>query len=76
MARGKGFTKLIDIHDQAPRLHAALEKYLGAHRIDFIRAHFKGDGFMRYSVQRTDLCCAQAGLPALRALAQRPPEVS
>jgi hypothetical protein len=70
---GKGFTKLIDIHDQADRLHKALEKYLEAHAIPWRKQHFKSDGFVRYQVQTKDLCCAQAVLPALRELAARPP---
>ena len=65
----KGYTKLIDIHDQALRLHRALEKCLAAHSIEFRVRRFRGDGFVRYSVQQADLCCAQSVLPALRALA-------
>lgn len=63
------FSKLIDIHDQAERLHTALEKYLKAHKIEFRRAHWRSDGFVRYSVRERDLCCARAVLPALRELA-------
>jgi hypothetical protein len=73
--RGKGFTKLIDIHDQAERLHRALERYLAEHGIVCRVQRFKADGFVRYQVQQKDLCCAQAGLPALRELAGCPPEV-
>lgn len=68
------FMKLIDIHDQAERLHKALEKFLEAHSILWKRQHFKNDGFFRYLVRRQDLCCAQAVLPALRDLAARPPK--
>jgi len=64
------FTKLIDIHDQAVRLHQALEKYLAAHRIEWRVRRFAGDGFVRYAVRPADLCCAQAVLPALRELAE------
>ena len=72
-ATDKGFVKLIDIHDQAERLHRALEKYLDAHLIRYRVQRFAGDGFVRYRVQRVNLCCAQAGLPALRALAEMRP---
>jgi len=68
----KGFTKLIDIHDQAYRLHAALEKYLTAHDIPFRKRLYRADGLLRYSVEPVNLCCAQAGLPALRQLAGVP----
>ncbi len=68
MSRSKGFTKLIDIHDQASRLHTALEKYLNAHDIPY-RRHL-GDGFIRYSVERVNLCCAQAVIPALEDMAK------
>lgn len=74
MSNRKGFTKLIDIHDQAERLHVALEKYLKAHTIEFRRTHFKGDGFIRFSVQWSNLCCARAVLPALYDLAKRAPK--
>jgi hypothetical protein len=72
MNTNKGFTKLIDIHDQSERLHRVMEKYLTQHGIPFRKARFFGDGFIRYSVEPVNLCCAQAVIPALRELASRP----
>jgi hypothetical protein len=51
----KGFTKLIDINDEAHRQLEALEKYLYAHSIAFRKKRFFSAGFVRYSVQRSDL---------------------
>jgi hypothetical protein len=64
----KGFTKLVDIGGpDAGRLHMVLERWLTEHRIPFRRTRFRGEGFVRYSVERENLCCAQAVIPALWA---------
>ena len=70
--------KLIDLDERSTRQHAALEAFLREHEIVFTRyispaptidARFPECGYRRYQVFANNLCCAQAVLPAIAALA-------
>jgi hypothetical protein len=69
----KGFTKLIDIHDQADRLNKTLERFLQAHGFEFQKAHH--NGFYRWNVAEADYSSASAVVPALRQMADGGPDV-
>jgi len=59
--------KLIDIFPSTSDLCHTLERFLKRHSIAYERVEY--DGFARYLVAPTDLCCAQSVLPALAAIA-------
>lgn len=69
----RGFRRLADIDNEARHSCEVLERFLKAHSIQYQRLY--GDGFIRYFVQRSDLCCAQSVLSALWHMEHGGPDV-
>ena len=61
---------VINARDNFVRVIGALEKYLERHKIRYKMHDHAYDGFRRYYVGISDLCCAQSVLPALKELAK------
>ena len=66
----KGKRKLVDIAESSLRIYSALESFLERHKIPYTFQIHASEGFRRYFVNESDLCCSQAILGALQAMAK------